>query len=91
MQRVCRYCCTLNDVADDYAVALACKLPKAKVQTMNVLTEALGSSPKKDASKLQVLLAPLLATAAMEAAPEVREAALQVCQPYASCMPAVHL
>lgn len=73
-----RYCCSLNDVGDDYLAALNGKLPKAKVQTMKVLAEALGITPRKDAAKLQTLLAPPLAAAAMEAAPEVREAALQV-------------
>lgn len=73
-----RYCCSLNDVSDDYVAALNGKLPKAKVQTMKVLTNALDGTPRKDAAKLQTLLAPPLAAAAMEAAPEVREAALQV-------------
>lgn len=73
-----RYCFSLSDVADDYAAVAAGKLPKPKIGALLVLRTAVSRTPAKDAAKAQAVLAPPLAKAAMEPAPEVREAALQV-------------
>ena len=40
--------------------------------------QAVGKAPQKEAAKAQGVLAPPLAKAAMEPAPDVREAAMQV-------------
>ncbi len=73
-----RYCFALGDVAEDYAAVAAGKLPKPKVGALAVLRDAIAGAPPKEAAKVQALLAPPLAKAAMEPAPDVREAALQV-------------
>lgn len=54
------------------------KLPKPKLGAFQVLRTAVTRAPAKEAAKAQAALAPHLARAAMEPAPGVREAALQV-------------
>lgn len=73
----CRYCFSLGEVADEYTAAVAGKLPKPKVEVMKVLAAAVAVAGARDAVKTQIQLVPLLAKAAMEPAPEVRETALQ--------------
>ncbi len=67
------------DVADDYISSVTQKNPKQKLDTLRLLRAVVGTSPKKDAAKAATALLPTLAKVAGEPAPDIREAALQVC------------
>ena len=67
------------DVADDYISSVTQKNPKQKLDTLRLLRDVVGTSSKKDASKAAAVLMPVMSKVAGEPAPDVREAALQVC------------
>ena len=56
---------------------MACQVCRAVYIALQVLRTAVSRAPAKEAAKAQAVLAPPLARAAMEPAPDVREAALQ--------------
>lgn len=68
----------MADIQDDLAAALVHKNPKVKVETLHLIESFVDNASKANAAKVHASVLPAAATAANEAAPDIREAALAV-------------
>lgn len=71
-----RYCFSLQEVVEDVAAALEHKNPKVRGDTLQLLGAMIPREPREGVVKLLPSLAPVVVKNAMEASPELRDAAM---------------